>query len=143
LSLENLQRFPVLILVPQLSCHDIIVTVQEYIRNLIPPEDVSVVFRLDNMGEGILFNSYIKDQHLNNKVDSNTKIVYSLDNKIPKPLLTSSWSPQTIIVYGNSSGYVNTRKVLDCFSDKDLILYYGDQVGAGRSQYYRREFDKI
>ena len=143
LSLENLKRFPVLILVPQLTCHDVIVTVQEYVRNLIPPEDVSVVFRLDNQGDGTLFNNYIKDQHINNKVDKNTKIVYSLDNKIPKPLLTSTWSPQTIIVYGTTSGYVNTRKVLDCFSDKDLILYYGDQVGAGRSQYYRREFDKI
>lgn len=143
LALENLQRFPVLMLVPQFTCHDVIVNIQEYVRNLIPPEDVSVVFRLDNQGDGVLFNNYIKDQRINNKVDKNTKIVYSLDNKIPKPLLTSAWSPQTIIVHGNTSSYVNTRKVLDCFSDKDLILYYGDQVGAGRTQYYRREFDKI
>lgn len=143
LALENLQRYPVLMLVPQQACHDIIVSVQKYIKNIIAPEDISVVFRLDNQGDGVLFNNYIKDQQINNKVDKNTKIVYSLDNKIPKPLLTSSWSPQTIIVCGNTSSYVNTRKVLDCFSDKDLILYYGDQVGAGRSQYYRREFDKI
>jgi len=124
-SLNDLERLPILILVPFESCYDSIVEIQDYVQNLVPSKDVSVMFRLDNQGDGLHFNEYIKSKGINNKLDKNTKIVYTLDNKIPKPLLTSDWNPNTILVYGNSR-VPSTRKVLECYNDKDLIIHYHD-----------------
>lgn len=140
LSLDKLDRYPILILLPQETCYDCLIELHQYARNLISVKETSVVFRLDNQGEGIHFNNYIKDQALNNKVDSNTKLVYTLDNKIPKPLLQSDWSPQVIIVYGINR-IPSTKKVLECYADKDLIIHYNDTLGS--NLYYRKDFEKI
>jgi len=140
LALEELQRLPVLILISQDQCYDVIVQLQEYIRNLIPNEQVSVMFRLDNQGEGIDFNEYIRSQKINNKLDTNTKVVYCLDNKIPKPLLNSNWVPRSIALYGARP--VGGRKVLDCYSDSDLVIHYQDGL-APTHYFYRNEVEEI
>jgi hypothetical protein len=142
LALEELYRYPVLMMLPQTNCHNMLVDVHEFARNLISPEDTSVVFRLDNSGEGAYFNDYIKKQGINNKVDTNTKLVYTLDNKVPKPLLNSGWNPRAIIVLG-TSGFLGTRKVLDCYSGNDLVIYYGNSYSPGFGRYYRRKIQKI
>lgn len=142
LSLENLKRMQLLVLTSTDACYDTIVTIQKYIKNLIDPSEVSVMFRLDNQGEGIDFNNYIKREKINNLVDKNTKVVYNLDNKVPKPLFNSEWSPSTILVVSNT-GLSNTRKVLDHFPGADLILYYSDSNSPGYARYMRREMDVI
>lgn len=140
LALEELRRFPILILLPAEHCHDIIIEYQNYIRNLINNEDVSVIFRLDNQGEGIYFNEYIRLQKINNKVDFNTKVVYSLDNKIPKPLLNSDWKPNTILLHGARP--VGGRKVVDCYTDSDLIIHYHDGL-APLHYFYRNNVEEV
>lgn len=140
LSLENLQRLPLLILVSLDRCYDTIVEMQQYVKNLIPNEQVSVMFRLDNQGEGVHFNDYIREQKINNKLDTNTKIVYCLDTKLPKPVLNSQWKPNTIIL--NDSKPVGTRKVVDCYSSNDLIIhYYDSQVPT--HYFYRTDIEEI
>lgn len=141
LALEDLKRLPILILVPQESCYDSIVTIQEHLDNLISHKDISVMFRMDNQGEGIQFNEYLKQKQINNKVDSNTKIVYTLDSKVSKPLLNSGWNPQTVLVYGNNK-IPGTRKVLECYTDNDLIIHYHDEL-IPTYHFYRREFELI
>lgn len=141
LAFESLNRLPLLVIVPSTHCYDHIVRIHDHVRNLIPSDEISVVFRLHNTDEGSEFNNYIKREKINNKVDNNTKIVYTLDTKVPKPLLSSPWQPQSIIVSG-SSNFVNTRKVLDCFSDVDLVMHTGDE-GPGLAKYYNREISKI
>jgi hypothetical protein len=142
LALESLNRLPLLVIVPADvdKSYDRIVELQQHIRNLVSPEEISVVFRHDNIAEGVEFNRYIKRENINNKVDKNTKVVYTLDTKIPKPLLTTGWKPQSIMVSDGS--FVTTRKVLDCFTDVDLILHTVYE-GAGLTRYYKREFDRI
>lgn len=140
LSLEDLQRYPILILVPVDQCFDVISEFQKYIKNLIADDQVSVMFRLDNQGEGIAFNEYVRQHRLNNKVDSNTKIVYCLDNKIPKPLLNSSWRPNTVLLHGARP--TGGRRVVECYSDVDLIIHYHDgQLPV--HYYYRQELEVI
>ena len=142
LSLENLKRLPLLIVVSSTAAYDSIVTIHEYIKNLVPSSEISVTFRMDNQNEGIEFNQYIKREKINNKVDSNTKIVYNLDNKVPKPLINSNWTPNTILVAGTSS-FNSTRKVLDLYPSVDLILHYGETQSPGYLRYMRREMDSI
>jgi hypothetical protein len=145
LTLENLKRTKTLILLAsnQSTFYDKIVEVQQYVRNIVNPADISVTFRLDNKDDGIEFNEYIKKQRINNKVDKNTKIVYNTDNKMPKPLYTSGWNPDTILVLG-SSGFVATRKVIDCYPGADLIIHLveGNSTHGYRS-YLGKGIDKL
>jgi len=140
LALEELDRFPMLILLPFESCYDAIVETQDYIRNLVSDKDVSVMFRLDNQGEGVHFNEYVRKQNINNKLDKNTKIVYSLDNKIPKPMFSSDWSPRTILLHGAKP--IGGRKVLELYNDSDLIIHYHDS-DMPTHYYYRTDVEKI
>lgn len=145
LTLEELKRNKTLILLSNnhQTYYDKIVEVHSYIRNIVDSKDVSVTFRLDNKDDGLEFNNYIKKQGINNKVDSNTKIVYNVDNKMPKPLYTSNWMPDTIIVLG-SSGFVATRKVLECYPGVDLIIHFVDgNTTHGYRSYLGRGINKL
>jgi hypothetical protein len=142
LALENLKRFPILVIVPSTTCYDAVVSTHEYVKNLIDPAEVSVTFRMDNHDEGIDFNKYIKREKINNKVDKHTKIVYNLDNKVPKPVVNSGWTPNTILIVG-TTGLTSTRKVLDLYPGVDLMLYHIDGESPGYSRYMRREMDLI
>jgi len=145
LTLEELKRNKTLILLSNnhQTYYDKIVEVHSYIRNIVDSNDVSVTFRLDNKDDGLEFNNYIKKQGINNKVDSNTKIVYNVDNKMPKPLYTSNWMPDTIIVLG-SSGFVATRKVLECYPGVDLIIHFVDgNTTHGYRSYLGRGINKL
>jgi hypothetical protein len=97
LALEELGRLPVLIVVPGETADDCIVECHKSLRNIISPEDTSVMFRLDNTEAGAGFNQWIKDNRIANPLDFEKKIVYTLDNRIPKPVLNSEWQPNTVI----------------------------------------------
>ncbi len=147
LALENLHRHKLLVLVASgdhNNTYDDVVQMHDYIKNLIQPSEVSVSFRLDNVGEGLEFNRYIKKEGINNKVDNNTKVVYNLNNKLPKPLYNSDWIPEAIILL-NSNGYIATRKVLDCYPNVDLIVHLNNPtMVAGYGEYYmKRGMHKI
>jgi hypothetical protein len=147
LALENLKRHKLMVLVASgdnNSCYDDVVQVHEYIKNLIQPSEVSVTFRLDNVSDGLEFNRYIRREGINNKVDNNTKVVYNLNNKLPKPLYNSNWIPDAIILL-NSNGYIATRKVLDCYPNVDLIIHLNNpSMVAGYGAYYmKRGIHKI
>ena len=147
LALENLKRHKLMVLVASgdnNSCYDDVVQVHEYIKNLIQPSEVSVSFRLDNVSDGLEFNRYIRREGINNKVDNNTKVVYNLNNKLPKPLYNSNWIPDAIILL-NSNGYIATRKVLDCYPNVDLIIHLNNpSMVAGYGAYYmKRGIHKI
>jgi hypothetical protein len=145
ITLENLQRNRTLILLSSQndSHYDNIVEAHSIIRNLFKPEEVAVTFRLENKDEGIEFNNYIKKQCINNMVDNNTKIVYNTSNKMPKPLLKSTWTPDTILVLG-ASGFIGQRKVLDCYPSADLIIHCVEgNSSQGYRSYLGRGIDKL
>ena len=61
LALENLKRHKLLLLVASgddNSTYDDVVQLHEYIKNLIQPSEVSVSFRLDNVSDGLEFNTH-------------------------------------------------------------------------------------
>lgn len=145
LTLENLKRNKTLILLSskEESLYDDIVEAHSFVKNLFNPTEVSVTFRLDNKNEGLEFNNYIKKQCINNMVDKNTKIVYNTSNKMPKPLLKADWMPDTILVLG-SGGFINQRKVLDCYPGADLIIHYVEgNSSQGYRSYLGRGIDKL
>jgi hypothetical protein len=142
LALEELQRFPLLIILSENDCYDNLVEIQSYVRNLISTNQVSVMFRLENVqDEHIQFNEYVKKNNLNNKIDNNTKIVYILDSKLPKPVLVADWEPKTILMYGNNRSF-GVRKIVECYPSKDLVIHYND-ANIPLHHLYRSQIEDI
>lgn len=141
-SLYELNRFPILFVLPVSSAYDTIVEFHNQFKNIVPLEQVSVMFRMENQGNGIAFNQFIKDEKINNRLDINTKIVYTLENKVPKPLIKSDWSPESIVIAGNNKSIPNVRKVLDCF-DKDLIIFFEEHEGQSTRYFFDRNLETV
>jgi hypothetical protein len=123
LALEELNRLPLLIVVPSQSPEDI-VNIHKSLKNIIPEEQTTVMFRLDNTDAGAPVNAWIKENRLNNYLDSSIKIVYTIDNKVPKPILRSGWQPRAILSVAESWVLVSMRRILNYYADQDLIIHY-------------------
>jgi len=137
-TVHELNRYPLLVVLNSTTAHDELMLVHNAFNGFIDTKECSVVFRKDNdTEESKNFNQYIKDNNLNNKLAKDTKIVYTTDNKIPKPVVNSDWYPKTILVYG-SSRITSTRKVLSCYTHTDLIMHYDPDSAAGLKYFYSR-----
>ena len=136
-SILKLKRLPILFVLGNNSnnkfIHNDIITQQVYAINkladtLIDKNEIksSVLFRLDNStAENIQFNQYIKDHQLNEKITTDTDIVYILSNKLPKPLLRSKWKPAVIVIFDCS----RCNKFVQLFlSRSDLIIHYDNMT---------------
>jgi hypothetical protein len=122
-SIFRLERLPLLVIIHTSNQLDQLLTVHQGFSNVVNNEDCSVLFRMDNDSNGLSFNSYIKDNNLNNPVAENTKIVYINDNKIPKPLLKSGWLPKATLQLGSIGGY---NKLTHLLNGIDLNIEYSD-----------------
>ena len=126
-ALSELERFPLVVVVPEKNALDIIDNVYKTTRNIIPTEQQTVLFRLDNK-QNYKFNQYIKENNLNNSLANKPKIVYINENKkIPKPLLESGLEFKCTLYFG---GYVFARQHLEV----DLAIHY-DEVQSPHSKY--------
>jgi len=112
---------------------DALVEIHKSLKNIVAPEETAVMFRLDNK-ENSDVNEWIRDNNLNNPLDSHKKIVYTIDARVPKPILNSEWEPQAVLSFSHSSLLVSVKKILNFYSDRDLIIYYEDSKGSIVSQ---------
>jgi len=125
-SILELHRFPLLIVLNPNNDFDELVQTYQSFANII--STVSVLYRKDNIDkEGKEFNQYISDNELNQKLDSNPKIVYIKDDKFPKTLLKSNWKPSAAIIFGSRSLLTNS-KLQSYIGDLDLIIHYDSEA---------------
>lgn len=115
LGLYNLDRFPLLVNVQQGQELDQVYAVYDFFRTLLPAQQQSVMFRLDNENNKD-FNRFVKDKKLNNWVDKSTKIVY-INNKLTKVLIKSEFIPITTLMFshatnGQMSKYIKSKSDL-------------------------------
>lgn len=126
--IQQLKQWPLLVIVDDNK--DAISTTKTICQHLLSKLDNSeivVFFRMQN-GETDheQFNQYIKDNHLNNFIDSKTKVVFVTKNRIPKPLFNADWHPRTALVtsnydYGKTAAYLN---------DFSTVYYYNNSVSV-------------
>lgn len=122
LSLYNLDRFPLLVNISPGHEMEQVYEIYDFFRALVPIEQQSVLFRLDNETNRD-FNKFIKEKNLNNWVDKYTKIVY-INNKLSKVLLKSGWKPITTLMFSQSS----KGQVAQWFkAHSDLIVIRGQE----------------
>jgi len=120
----ELFRFPLLVTINEKYSYQELSMFHKAFNGVIPNESCAVLYRLDN-ADGADFNNYIRENNLNNLVDSNTKIVYISNNKIPKPLLKTDWNPSAAIT--TYSGYTGNNKVDALLETLDLVMHYDNE----------------
>lgn len=133
----ELFRFPLIVILKENTALDDLHKINKAVKNIIPEEDCSVLFRLDNSNEqGKEFNQYIQEHKLNNPLDINSKIVYINNNKLPKPMLQSDWTPCAALYMGS----VRSNNKVDLYvDDLDLIVHYDTDA----SPFYGAKFKRI
>ena len=125
-TLLELKRFPLLVILDEKDPLDQLVQFHNLTKNIIPIEEISVLFRKENRKEGRHFNDYLKTQKINNKLDINTKIVYINNKKIPKDLLKGVWEPECVISLGSVRHYNKIDKLIHQY---DLTIHYDREDG--------------
>ncbi len=124
--LDTLKQWPLLIMVDDVK--DTISVTKSLCETLIARIDyseITVFFRLQNGNpDNEQFNQFVRDNHLNNYIDSNTKVVFISKNRIPKPLFNADWKPKTALVLSNYE-FGKTSAYLNNFSS---VYYYNNSV---------------
>lgn len=131
-SINSLNQWPLVIIVEENN--EVLSTVTRFVDEIIkyiPKEQINVFFRLKNeQPENQQFNQFIKDNGLNNYIDSDTKVVFISRLRIPKPLLKSNWSPSTAVItsshdFGKMTAYLN---------DLYTVYYYNNSLTMRNSR---------
>jgi len=132
-SLLELNRFPLLVVLPESEPLDDLVQIHKGLSGFIESKETTVLFRLDTHAN-YEFNSYIKQHNLNSPLDKSLKIVYINNNKVPKPLIKSEWKPLTVLLMDS----VRPSSIVTNFiNEADLVVHYDNEP----SQMMRRVID--
>lgn len=134
-SLFELQRFPLLVMLPDNNPLDYLIQIHQAFRNFIEVTESCVLFRLDNSTDAD-FNNYIRNNKLNNSLDKYTKVVYISTNKVPKPLLKSEWKGNTVLKM--QSSYQGSQ-LFQYENEYDLRIQYDNNL----SMYHRQHIQEI
>lgn len=131
-SVDTLNQWPLVIVVEENDqVLSIVSKMVDKLSKIVSKEKINVFFRLKNeQPEYEKFNQFIKDNGLNNYIDSTTKVVFISRGRIPKPLLKADWKPTTAIItsnhdFGRMSAYLN---------DFSTVYYYNSSVSLRNSR---------
>lgn len=90
--------FPCFVIVPGGSELEILKKNYEFFTSIgVENSNMSVLFRLSNKTDKE-FNDYVRDQHLNNPIDDNSKVIY-ISNNIPKTFFESRININSVLNY--------------------------------------------
>lgn len=133
-SINDLERFPILVVLHDTPYIDELMTMYEAFKNIVDPKECSIMFRTSN-NKDPHFNEYIKEKQINNPIDKNTKIVYISDNKVTKPVIESNFTPSVLLTF---SGVNYMSKVSPFVNGCDLKIEYSEvpsQINLSRTPY--------
>jgi hypothetical protein len=124
--IETTMQWPVLVLVDDdHRALDQVLSIYNVARHKIENKDITVFFRIEGTQKNSKeFTQFIKDNQLNNYIDTNTKLVFIAKNKIPKPLIKSEWKPNAAILL-SSYDFGKTSAFLD---DIPVVYYYNNSI---------------
>ena len=115
-TILELRRFPLMVVLPGGNDEETLNQLNQthkLFKNLINSNEISVLTRCKTSSIfGKEFNAYVKDNKLNNSLAKSTKIVYITNKKIPKPLITSGWEPESVLVCANTRSYTKVDKYI-------------------------------
>ena len=130
-SLLVLKRYPLLILLDEDKAFQQLKDSVSELPESIDASEIAVLYRMDNRGVGKEYNDFVKSRKMNNPVDQNTKVVYILKNKLPKPLMKAGWVPEAAVLLSSTRC---SAKVEGFMSGVDLVIHYDTDVTQWRRQ---------
>lgn len=138
-SILELSRFPLLVILNSSTDYDSLVTSYNSFKNVIPRDSFSVLYRKENKSkDDIRFNQYIAENKLNTDLDSNPKVVYINNDKLPKTLLKTNWKPLAAI-YLNSTSLLRVSKIASYTNELDFVIHYS----MNKSEYMGFELKQV
>ena len=124
-TINELKRFPLLVVLSKGQENLDLINFIDSLQKFIDIEDISVLFRLDNINENnIEFNENVKKFKLNNKITEATKVTIINNDKLPKPLLTSNWQPTTTLLLASIR---HSRLVSTYYNKCELVIHLDTQ----------------
>lgn len=123
-SLVELKRAPVLVVFDSYSQNKLATVLDDLsfaIQNNGLADNVGIYFRLPNTEVGVKFNTAIADNQYNKFLASDTQVVGVMSNKIPKFLLSTDWTPMSVIVIDTN---LRSSKTAVYANGCDLIITY-------------------
>ncbi len=138
-SLAELKRYPINILLEDDGdAFDILTQTHQIVRNYIPNNEISVLYRMDSHTDHEGYNKYIKVNELNSPVDKDTKIVYTLKSKLNKPLQKSDCNPITSFSFSSNRYSISASSILE---HMDLLIEYCEEQPMFRD--WRTKFNGL
>lgn len=134
-SIIELDRFPLLIILSDNTAEEFLSKTYDLLKSIVPTEDISVLFRLDNTNYKS-FNDYVRDKNLNNPVDTNTKVVYINNEKLPKPFIKSKCVSVASLLFEGKRLHTDINTFID---QCDLNMYYAEDI----SPFMTYSFNKV
>jgi hypothetical protein len=124
--LSELHQYPVLCIVDETQEGvDAVLSAYKELQKYLSNDEITVFFRLSNGQPGHdEFNQFVRDNHLNNYIDSRTKVVFITKNRIPKPLVQADWQPKCAVVFSN----YDYGKISSYLNDFRTVYYYNDSI---------------
>ena len=124
--IDSVDQWPILVLVDDDDkAYAQVSSLYSELTKKISDQDITVFFRVESGQKNSQeFSQFVKDNHLNNYIGSNTKVVFIAKNKIPKPLLKADWKPTTAVMLSNHD-FGKTSAFLD---DIPVVYYYNKSV---------------
>lgn len=123
-SINEIGQWPILVVLQENNeSFSKISELYPILTEYIPNEKISVFFRLkDGQNNFKEFNQFVRDNRLNNYIDSETKCVFISSSRIPKPLMRSDWKPKTAVCfishdYGKLGVYLNELSTVYYIND--------------------------
>lgn len=124
-TINELKRFPLLVVLSKGQENLDLINLLDSLQKFIDIENISVLFRLDNINENnIEFNENVKKFKLNNKITEATQVTIINNDKLPKPLLTSKWQPTTTLLLASIR---HSRLVATYYNKCELIIHFDTQ----------------
>jgi hypothetical protein len=124
--IDNLEQWPVLFVLDEnTDLYDNIKSLTRILKKFLKEDQFTVFFRMSQSTQkNQEFNQFIKDNRLNNYIDDKIKAVAILKNKIPKPLIKSTWKPSTALVLSS----ISSGKLSAYLNDFENVYYYNNSL---------------
>ena len=124
-TINELKRFPLLVILSKGQENQDLIDLIDSLQKFIDIEDISVLFRLDNISENnIDFNENVKKFKINNKITEATQVIIINNEKLPKPLLISKWQPTTTLLLASIR---HSRLVTTYYNKCELVIHFDTQ----------------
>lgn len=127
-SLCELQRFPVLFILPKHNSTEII-RLHDHIKNRIDKDRISVILKSTDPDL-----NWLSEYH--NEITPDTQVVYALDTLlVPRRPLSLGWCPRTLVL-PESTKITNCIKLMHFYKNLDLTILYAARLSNryGRTQ---------